>query len=529
MSQIPSTFTPTARPAQRLHELLLAAARVTPDRPAVIDHADDGTLRTTSYGALEALASTYADRLDRLGIDTGAGVVVESDNCAPAIAMFLACSMRGNVFVPVSPDTPDLRLLSVLDAARPALHTRTAPAPRDCLPTALPTARFDRNGLTVERAPTPGPRHRRTPSTTDIAYVIFTSGTTGKPKGVAMSHRGVLAFYHGMLAHDMLTPEDRVASASPLQFDFCLLDIGLALSSGAAIVPLPRAAVRWPRRFLECLHDAEVTWVNGVPSVWRPALRHEPDGIAELTRVRGTLFSGEAFPVPDLRRLRKLLPGLRVVNCFGPTETMAMSLADLPDPIPDDLERLSIGTGYRGAELLLFDEDGAPVDDVGVVGEIYVRAPSLFSGYWDDPAATARALVPDPLDPRTGQLVYRSRDLAYRGADGDLYFVGRADSQVKIHGNRVELGEIEHRLREFPGITDVAVVLVRRPEREDALGAFVVPAPGTDGFDARAASAFCRRSLPPYMVPAEYHALAQLPVNHNGKTDRAALVALLTD
>ncbi|MBV1855123.1 AMP-binding protein [Catellatospora tritici] len=525
MSQLPSVFTPAPHPAERLHELLLAAARVTPLRPAVIDYTDTGELRVLSYGQLEALATGYAAELRGLGLELGDRVVVESDNCGPAVAMMLACSMGGFTFVPVSPDTPDQRLLSVLDAAEPALHTRLAEQRRGCLPGSLPTARFDATGLTVERAPVPRVRHRLTAVTTDTAYMIFTSGTTGRPKGVVMSHRGVLAFYRGMLAHGIVTSADRVASTSPLQFDFSLLDIGLALSNGAALVPVPRGALRFPRRFLRCLTDTGTTHVNGVPSIWRHALRHEPDLVAELTGVRGILFSGEAFPLTELRQLRKLLPGLRVVNCFGPTETMAMSLADVPDPIPDDLERLSIGNGYRGAELLLIDDDGRPVDEVGVVGEIFVRAPSLFSGYWGDPEATRGALVPDPLDPRTGQLVYRSHDLAYRGPDGELYFVGRSDSQVKIRGNRVELGEIERTLRECPGVVEAAVLLLKRPGREDSLGAFVVMSPTAADFDERTVSVFCRESLPDYMVPGEVHVLPELPVNHNGKTDRAALAA----
>ncbi|MEU3572906.1 AMP-binding protein [Kitasatospora sp. NPDC036755] len=525
MPETPTAFTPADAPAQKVHELLLAAARVTPQAPAVIETAEDGTPVVLTYRGLEELAGACADGLDRLGLDIGDRVVVEADNSGPAIAMYLACSMLGLTFVPVSPDTPDQRLLTILELSGAALHTRAAEAPRGCLPEALATARFGPAGLTAERAPEPRTRHRRTVVTTDTAYMIFTSGTTGRPKGVVMSHRGVLAFYRGLLAHRIVTSADRVATTSPLQFDFSLLDIGLALASGAAVVPVPRALLPWPRRFLGHLAATRATQVDGVPSIWRGALRHEPDRLAELTHIRGTLFSGEAFPIAELRELRKLLPGIRVVNCFGATESMASSLTDVPDPIPDDLERLSIGFAFEGAEMLLIDEDGRPVEEDGVVGEIHLRSPSLFSGYWNDPEATAAALVRDPVDPRTGQLVFRSRDLAYRGPSGELFFVGRTDSQVKIRGNRIELGEVERALRGCPGVAEAAVLVLSRPGQEDVLGAFVAPEPGAEAIEA-GVRAHLRATLPSYMVPGELRQLPTLPVTHNGKTDRAALAAL---
>ncbi|WP_370106933.1 AMP-binding protein [Streptacidiphilus sp. BW17] len=195
--------------------------------------------------------------------------------------------MHGVTFVPVSPDTSDQRLLSVLDTSGAVLHTRAAAVARACLPDSVATARFDTTRLTVERAPTPRTRHRRAAVTTDTAYMIFTSGTTGRPKGIVMSHRGVLAFYRGLMDHRIVTSEDRVATTSPLQFDFSLLDIGLALSSGAAVVPVPRDQLRLPLRFLQCLADTRATRVDGVPSIWRPALWLEPERLACTRLVAG--------------------------------------------------------------------------------------------------------------------------------------------------------------------------------------------------------------------------------------------------
>lgn len=515
-------------PAERIHEFMLAAAGTAPDSPAVWEAGDDGTSRVLTYRQLERRAHDYAVALDALGLDIGDRVVLESDNSASAVAMLLACSMLGLTFIPVSPEVPTARLLAITSAAEPALHLQTTAGRREGVPDPIGTARFGPDGVVVERPPAPRVRHRREPVTTDAAYMIFTSGTTGRPKGVVMSHRGVLSFYRGMLRHRIVTAQDRVATTSPLQFDFALLDIGLALGTGAQLIPVPRELMHWPRRLLRFLSDTGATQVDGVPSVWRPVLRHEAKGLAALAdQIRGVLFSGEAFPLPELRQLQALLPRTRVVNCFGPTEAMAFSLTDVPNPLPEGVDKLSIGFAYPGAEMLLIDEEGRPVEEPGAVGEIHLRGPSLFTGYWDDPEATRAALVPDPLNPRSGQLVYKSNDLAYRGDSGELYFVGRSDLQVKIRGNRVELGEIERRLLEFPGVEAAAAVVRPRPDEDPELYAYVVPTRGSTA-DPVVISAFCKQTLPEYMVPRKVALLPGLPLTPNGKTDRRALTALAT-
>ncbi|MDL4817267.1 D-alanine--poly(phosphoribitol) ligase [Actinomadura opuntiae] len=509
---------------ENMRQFMLASAETTPDRPAVVQPVDGG-FRIVTYRQLQRRVDDYAAALDGLGLDIGDRCILESDTTASAIAMFLACCTLGLTFVPVSPDTPAKRLMSIIGTTEPALHLQAATGRREGVPEHVGTARFDRDGLRVERPPAPRTRHRHEVTGTDTAYIIFTSGTTGRPKGVVMTHRAVVSFYRGMLQHGIVNADDRVATTSPLQFDFSLLDIGLALGSGAAVVPVPRDALPWPRRFMRLLREAEVTHVNGVPSIWRSTLRTEPDLLAGLDRLRGVLFCGEDFPLPELRHLQRLRPQARIVNCYGATESMACSFTDVPNPIPDDLERLSIGFAHPGAEMMIMDGAGHPIEQPGVVGEIHLRSPALFSGYWDDPQATAAALVPDPLDPRSGQVVLRTGDLAYRGEHGDLYFCGRADSQVQVRGNRVELGEIERRLLEFPGVAACAALLLPRTDEEPVLSAFLVMESQARAFDKMELRAFCMEALPGYMIPQELHVLDELPVTQHGKVDRTALAA----
>jgi amino acid adenylation domain-containing protein len=510
---------------QTMHEFLLAAVGSTPERPAVVETGPDGALRTLTYRELERRVHDYATALDGIGIGIGDRVLLESDNSAAALAMLLACSSLGSTFIPVSPDLPTPRLLAIASSVEPTLHLQTVSGHRAALPGPLGLGRFGPEGVTIERRPSTRPRGYREAACTDAAYMIFTSGTTGRPKGVVMSHRAVLAFYQGMLDVGLVTSADRIITTSPLQFDFSLLDIGLALGSGATVIPVPRDVLHWPRRLLRFFADTGATQINGVPSIWRSVLRHEPARLAALAgQVRGVLFAGEAFPLPELRRLQDLLPQARLVNCFGWTESIAASFADVPNPLPAEADVLSVGFAYRGAEMMLIDPaTGSVVEEPGAVGEVYMRGPSLFSGYWDDEEATAAALVPDPGEPRSGQRVYRSGDLAYRGRQGELYFVGRADLQVQILGNRVELGEIERRLLEFPGVA-AASVLVRPIEAGPEVVAFVVLAAGVAAVDDGDVVRFCRETLPAYMVPKRVVALDEFPVTANGKTDRQALL-----
>ncbi|MGA5797194.1 amino acid adenylation domain-containing protein [Streptomyces cellulosae] len=517
----------TPPPADNLYRLLMGPATSTPDKPAVVEADENGVLEEISYRRLDDRVREYAAVLDGLGLDVGDRVVIEADTSASSVALLLACAKLGLPFVPVSPQTPHTRLRSIVRTVEPALHARAdALAPREPSE-AGGTARFGPDGLVVERPPARKVRRRRNVLATDTAYIVFTSGSTGRPKGVVMSHRAIVSFLRAMREDGLAGPDDRVAGTSPLQFDFALFGIGVALSNGAALVPVRREQLDSPRRMVGFLRDAEVTQVHGVPSLWRPVLRVDPDLLKGLERLRSVVFAGEEFPLPELRRLQETLPGVRVVNGYGATESMAASFTDVPDPLPDGQERLSIGYAHAGAEMTLVDLRGEVVTRPGEIGEIYLRSPALFTGYWNDPDATAAVLVPDPVDPRHGQRVLRTGDLARLGAEGELYFVGRSDHQVQIRGNRVELGEIEGVLSHLPDVTAAAATLVPHAGTHVLAAAVVLHRPDAE-LDESAALALCARELPAYMVPRSVRALAELPLTENGKVDRASLTRTLT-
>lgn len=512
--------------ADNLYRLLMGPAAVTPDKPAVVEAGEKGALEEISYRRLDRQVQEFAAVLDGLGLDVGDRVVVEADTSAAAVALLLACSMLGLPFVPVSPHTPDARLRSILRAVEPALHARAAGLDHREPTAAVGSAYFGLGRLVVERPPARKLRRRRNVLATDTAYVIFTSGSTGNPKGVVMSHRSIVTFLRAMLDDQLVTPDDRVAGTSPLQFDFALFGIGVALTAGATLVPVPRENLDSPRRMVGYLQDAEVTQVHGVPSLWRPVLRVEPDLLKQLEWLRSVVFAGEEFPIPELRRLQETLPGVRLVNGYGATESMAASFTDVPNPLPADQERLPIGYAHAGAEMTLVGRQGEVVTQPGLTGEIHLRSPSLFTGYWNDPEATAAVLVPDPAEPRHGQVVLRTGDLARLGDEGELYFLGRSDYQVQVRGNRVELGEVEGTLTRLPAVTAAAATLVPRSGDHTLVAAVVLDGPEAE-LDVDAALEFCARELPTYMVPRSIHTVPELPLTENGKVDRAVLTRTL--
>ncbi|MFC9971194.1 AMP-binding protein [Spirillospora sp. NPDC127200] len=511
-------MTTTTRPRPGLHHLLVEAARTSPDAPAVIEPADGGPPAVRTYAQLLAHAGRYADALRSGGITRGDHVVVDAPNSAATIAMLMACSMAGAAFVPLTPEVPDerARRILVLSRARGYAHLTT-------------TGRLDRiadhGGHAVvayewDAPPAVSPATASDPGTPaagseDLAYLFFTSGSTGVPKGVAMPQRATCAFFDA--TRGMLRRDDRVASTAPLQFDFCLLDIGMCLANRCAIVPVPRDLLRWPRRIVDVLSGTGSTRVHAVPSVWRPLLRRQPRLLAELPPLNAVMFSGEPFPPDELRILHRALPGTRVVNCYGPTECMACSFTDVTAYADGSAGGLPVDGAYPGAALDIVDDDGAVVREPGRSGQLRFTGPSVFAGYWQADGA----VHPPPAVGRdaAGTPTLLTGDYAHRAEDGRLRFDGRRDRQVKVGGNRVELAEIEAVLCRAPGVEEARVV-ADTDGPAVTLVAFVGGPGAGEGTEWRRLCA----ALPPYMRPAKVVPLPHLPKGPNGKVDQQRLM-----
>jgi amino acid adenylation domain-containing protein len=498
-----------------LHEYLLAYAVATPDAPAIVNGG-----QTWSYAELRDRSRGYAEQLHEHGLRLGDVVVLEFDPCAEAIALIIAAASLGLPFVNISPAMPDARKEFIVEHVEARVHLRAAHLDAGYRLRLAPHLRPRTERADADRAGRP-----HTPVETDIAYIVFTSGSTGTPKGIVMSHRAVVSFWHGMNGFGV-DPGVRLGSIAPLQFDFALLDLGMALSNGGCLVQVPSILIQQPRGFVSHLAKHEVTQMNGVPAIWRELVGSGCADLLRATRLSTVVCGGDAFPAAGFRALRKALPGLRLVHIFGQSESIACAYKVLPDPIPEVDGRAPCGTTViAGMRLSIVDELGRLVDRPGVVGECHVEGDCLFDGYWKDPEGTAAVLVPSPVSaPRVR--AFRSGDLVFRDDHGDLYFHARRDSQVKLLGNRVELEEIDAHLARHPAVVQAACVLV--PDEPPSLVAFIQT--GVVGTAAehtnlvRRLREHCAAILPRYMVPHRFTIRDHLPLTVNGKVDRGALL-----
>src|SRR5690606_15672650 len=312
-------------------------------------------------------------------------------------------------------------------------------------------------------------------------------------------------------------------SISPLHFDFSLLDLGVAFLNAPVLAQVPRVLAHHPRALIDYLNEQRISQMHSVPSVWRPTLaNYHCDPVSELPYLDTVVYGAEGFTAAEVQTVQQWMPKVRVVQAFGHTESIGCCYKELSRPPQAFDGRVSLGSAFTETEMFVLGDDGCTPDS-GQVGELHVKGPHLFSGYWRDPNLTEERLIPDPRTSENNDLVFRSGDLVLRDEVGEFYFVGRKDFQVKVGGNRVEPEEIELVLSRDPAVSRVHVVPATTRSRT-TLVCFVVLHRQIEEF---AFSARLRKraaeALPRYMVPRCFKQLDDLPLLSNGKVDRAKL------
>ncbi|MGA6168322.1 non-ribosomal peptide synthase/polyketide synthase [Amycolatopsis magusensis] len=492
---------PAQAPAATVPELFDRAAGRHPAAPAVL--CGD---RRWDYGELRARADRLARRLVRLGVRPEDRVGVLMDRSAELVVAVLAILKAGGAYLPLDLRAPEGRLRSLLDGTQVLLTD-------DRWQDTASTVHTGQTWLVGEdgEEPARAPEVRLSPD--NLAYVEYTSGSTGVPKGVAIRHADVVA-----LAADPRFAggdHERVLLHSPLAFDASTYELWVPLLNGGTVVVAPPGDVDADSvRGLTARHGVTAMWLTA--GLFRLFAEEAPDCFAGL---RAVWTGGDVVPPEAVRRVLGECPRLAVVDGYGPTETTTfatsfrMASADaVPGVVP-------IGTPLTGMRVYLLDDGLRPVPR-GALGEICIAGPGLARGYAGQPGATADRFVACPFG-TPGERMYRTGDRGRWRTDGTLEFAGRADDQVKIRGFRVEPGEVERALATEPAVAQ-AVVVVRATGGRNRLVAYVVPAAGstvdTDGLRRALA-----RTLPDYLVPSAILVLDALPLNANGKVDRRAL------
>ncbi|WP_432184253.1 non-ribosomal peptide synthetase [Streptomyces tendae] len=503
-------------PGRRCHELFRERVRLHPDAVAVV-HRD----RRLTYRELDVRANRLAHALLAQGLkpEDVVAVVTERDlNWAVAV---LAVLKAGGAYLPLDPHYPPNRMATVLARAGCAL-VLTEPGSTNRLDRALAALPGTRELLVPDTA-----EAARAETDTDpgvdvpadgLAYVFFTSGSTGEPKGAMCEHAGLL---NHLLAKidDLGIDEGTVVAQTASQcFDISLWQLLAALLTGGHTLLVDQEEVLDTGRFLETITEGRVNILQVVPSyldVLLAALERRPRDLPDLRCVSVT---GEALRAELVQRWFDRGPGVRLVNAYGLTETCDDTNHEVLDRAPTG-DRVPLGRPVRNVRVYVVDDHLVPVP-LGAPGAIVFSGVCVGRGYVNDPEHTRLAYVGDPYRP--GERLYRSGDFGRWLPDGKLEFLGRQDAQVKIRGFRVELGEVEDALLRVPGVHDGAVVVTGAENHDRQLTAFCT---GERTLAADEVLARLGELLPAYLVPASCHQLDRMPLTANGKTDRNALTA----
>lgn len=492
-----------------LHHLLEGAGA--DDHPAIVEGAESLT-----YGALRARVAALADALRRLGLRPGDRVAILLPKSIRECVAIFAVSAAGGVFVPIHPSLRPRQVRHIVadSGARLLLtdppHAAGLDGALDDLPGLVVLDREDGEGAAL----VPGE-----PAPAALAAILYTSGSTGLPKGVMLSHANLIAGTRIVRTYLGIGPRDRILSVLPFSFDYGLNQLLTSVEQGAQIILL---TPRLGDDVVRALESHRITGLAGVPTLWTLLTRAAPHlPRADLSALRYVTNSGGSLALPTIERLRQRLPHTAVVLMYGLTEAFRSTY--LP---PQEIDRRpdSIGRAIPETEIFALTPEGRRARP-GEPGILHHRGPTVSLGYWKRPEDTARVLVPDPFPPPGSApgLVCRSGDLVVEDEDGFFRFIGREDTMIKTQGFRVSPTEVEAALMETGAFRAAAVIGLPDPSLGQRIHAVTVAAedaPGTADVLQR-----LRKALAPHLVPRTIEAVAALPTTPNGKVDYKRLTA----
>lgn len=451
-------------------------------------------------------------------------VVVYLPKGIPALVSFMGALYAGRPYVPVDAHIPGLRLSKILQSLAPCTvitDTSLAPNLENCGVSGVSVCFYDVLAAEkVDDALIAAALSRVTD--VDPIYIMFTSGSTGTPKGVTVSHRGIIDYAEWVVTTFRYDSNTVMANQAPFYFDNSTFDIYGSLRCGAKLILTPENLFLFPLKLPQFLAENEITSIFWVPTVMinvanSGALDQQP-----LPQLKTAAFCGEVMPNKQLNIWRKHLPHCLFANLYGPTEITDVCSYYIVDRVFDDADPLPIGKACENMRLLILTPEEKEAA-VGEQGELCVIGSGVALGYWKAPELTAKAFVQNPLNDAYREMMYRTGDLAYRGEDGLIMFLGRKDHQIKHKGNRIELGEIETAAVCVNGVENACAIFDHDKQE------IVLFVETTHRLPLRKFNFELKKYIPQYMLPAKLIPMEKLPHTANDKIDRVTLGATLGD
>ena len=519
-----------------LHHWLMAQAERRPEAPALVFRD-----QTASYAELEARSNRLARALQGVGCVPGDRVGLLLPKSIDAIAAMFAALKADCIYVPLDTASPAARIEKILTVCecRCVLAEQSSAALLGELTAAktwdaVTSIGWMDHGVELSSGiqgsfssedveGMPSSPVASADDSSAPAHILFTSGSTGVPKGVVITHDNVARFVSWALEYFGIGPDDRVSCHPPLHFDLSTFDIYGTIAAGAQLHLLPPEVSILPHRLAGFIRDARLTQWFSVPAVLQHMRRFDAVREQDFPALRRLLWCGEKLATPTLRYWMQRLPHASFTNLYGPTETtIASSYYRVPGCPLGDEEEIPIGRAAGGEALLVLDSELKRVPP-NETGDLYIAGAGLSPGYWRDPARTREVFLPNPDPSAPGDRIYRTGDLARLGGDGMIYLRGRRDSQIKSRGHRIELGEVEAVLQAIPGVEEAAAVAIDSEEidgKSICCAYVLASACGLSSADLKRQLGI---TLPRYMIPVRWMALESMPRNANGKTDRPLL------
>ncbi len=492
-------------------EWLEFSAKRVPEKTALQDEQEQITFKEyhdKSIGIAEAILEA--------GYGTKKPVVVYIEKGVKVLVSFMGIVYSGNFYSPIDTEMPAARVNKILEVLKPELVITTKELEKEF-------RAFDYHGKFLFYEETKEKEESLIVQNavssiidTDLLYVLFTSGSTGVPKGVCITHRSVIDYIDWVTGMFGITEQDSFGNQAPFYFDNSILDIYSAMKSGAVLHIIPQKLFSQPVLLLEYLKMHKINTIFWVPSalivVSRLKALRNVDMTGTLKRV---LFCGEVMPNKQLNIWRKYLPDVVYANLYGPTEITDACTYYIVDRKFGDDEPLPMGYPMRNTDIMVLDEDDCLVTDTDIVGELCVRGTGLSTGYYRNPEKTQAAFVQNPLNNIYEEKIYRTGDLVKYNERHELVYLSRKDFQIKHMGHRIELGEIETAVSSLPG---VSLCCCLYDEKHSRIVLFIDKNMKKDEINQQ-----LKRMIPEYMLPGKIIVREEMPVNANGKIDRVKL------